>query len=239
MIHDKKVLAVIPARGGSKGLPGKNIRPLCGKPLLAWTIEQALDCPYIDTVVVSTDSPEIAAVSEQYGVPVPFLRPAELATDSAASADVLLHVLSLFEKQNQTSDYIILLEATSPLRRKNDIATALKLLDDHPTAESIVGVCRTESQHPAFSVTLQNGFIKPYSGDFCNGTIPVLRRQEIDDVYFFEGSLYISRVAAFKRKKGFYHTATIPYIVQKWQSIEVDDIYDFDIVEALIKYIEE
>ena len=239
MINNRKVLAVIPARGGSKGLPGKNIRPLCGKPVIAWTIEQALACPLIDEVFVSTDSAEIAQVSEQYGVSVPCLRPAELATDSATSVDVLLHALAFFKGRSQTFDYIIMLEPTSPLRKKKDITNALGMLDAHPQAESIVGVCRAEGQHPAFLVSLFDGFIKPYGRDFQEGIIPVLRRQEIGNVYFFEGSLYISSVKSFLDKKSFYRPDTIPYIVEKWQSFEIDDIYDFTIIESLMQYIKD
>ena len=237
MINNKKVLAVIPARGGSKGLPGKNILPINGKPLIAWTIEQAKACPLIDTVFVSTDSPEIAAVSEQYGVTVPFLRPSALASDTATSVDVILHVLDIYEKKGQFFDYIMMLQATCPLRKKDDIATALAMLDAHPTAGSIAGVCKSENQHPAFLVTLNDGFIRPYGRDFDEEIIPVLRRQDINDVYFFEGSIYISEVSLFKDKKSFYRSDTIPYIVEKWQSLDIDDIYDFKFVEyAMIHF---
>jgi N-acylneuraminate cytidylyltransferase/CMP-N,N'-diacetyllegionaminic acid synthase len=236
MYNNKKVLAVIPARGGSKGLPGKNTRDLLGKPLIAWTIEQARNCSFIDEIVVSTDSPEIAEVSAKYGLPVPFMRPAELATDTAASADVLLHAINHFASQGQTFDYIIMLEPTSPLRKDDDIAKAIIALDSTDSAESIVGVCKTEGQHPAFLVVKGNGFLKPFGRDFQNGIIPVLRRQDIDDVYFFEGSLYISKVEAFKTKKGFYHSKTLLYEVEKWQSFEIDDECDFRIIETIMTY---
>lgn len=236
MINGKKVLAVIPARGGSKGLPGKNIRPLCGKPLIAWTIEQAEACSLIDTIFVSTDSPEIAAVSEQYGVPVPFLRPAALSTDTATSVDVLLHVLACLEVEQKYFDYIILLEPTSPLRRSEDITEALAALASSEKAESIVGVCKTEGQNPAFLVTLSQGFLRPFSGEFVDGVVPAVRRQDAQDVYFFEGSLYISLVSSLKKRKSFYHEKTLPWTVEKWQSFEIDDEYDFHIVESIMQY---
>lgn len=234
----KKILAVIPARGGSKGLPGKNIRPLCGKPLIAWTIEQARASACFDTVLVSTDTQEIADIAVQYGAEVPFLRPDALASDTASSVDVVLHALDFYEGQGITFDYVALLEPTSPLRKETDIHNAFaKLLSRHE-AESIVGVCKTEGQNPAFLLSLHNEFIKPFLGDFLNGTISSIRRQDIQDVYFFEGSVYISQVLALRIKKSFYHEKTLAWEVEKWQSYEIDDISDFIAVEALMKYTE-
>jgi len=121
MYKGKKILALIPARGGSKGLPGKNIKPLLGKPLIAWTIEQAKASKYVDRVVVSTDDDEIAEVAIRYGAEVPFLRPKELARDDSPTIDAILHALDFFSDKGERFDLLALLEPTSPLRDSEDI----------------------------------------------------------------------------------------------------------------------
>ncbi len=229
MIEKKKILAIIPARGGSKGLPGKNIKPLLGKPLIAWTIEQAKQSKYIDEIFVSTESSEIAKISDTFGVHVPILRPDKLAEDGSKSIDVIEHVIEYFGTNTMFFDLVVLLEPTSPLRESQDIDNAILRLINTKDAESIVGVCKSESAHPSFSVIIENGFIKPYEKDYNT-----LRRQEIKDIYFFEGSLYLSYTASLKQRRTFYHEKTIPYIVPKWKSYEVDDLIDWIIIEALL-----
>ena len=131
MINGKTVIAVIPARGGSKGLPRKNVLPLCGKPLIAWTIEKAVKSDHLDLVLVSTDSPEIAEVAKRHRATVPFLRPAELATDKASSYDVIRHALDYCRTaQGRDFDYVVLLEPTSPLREDDDVDRMLETLDE-------------------------------------------------------------------------------------------------------------
>jgi N-acylneuraminate cytidylyltransferase/CMP-N,N'-diacetyllegionaminic acid synthase len=231
MYSEKKILAIIPARGGSKGLPGKNIKVLNGKPLIGWTIEQAKNCKYIDEIFVSTDSKEIAAISEEFGINIPSLRPAEFAQDTSSSIDVIIYTINLLEKRGKYFDLVMLLEATSPLRDSEDLEYALKMLVDTDEAESIVGVSRTENAHPAFLVSVAaKNFIKPYG----KNEFIFKRRQEIDDLYFFEGSLYISYVKALKERKGFYHEKTLGFRMPKYKSFEIDDIVDFKIVEALM-----
>jgi len=234
MYEGKTFLAVIPARGGSKGLPGKNIRELCGKPLIAWSIEAGLKSKYIDEVMVTTDSEEIASVASRFGASVPFLRPPELATDTATSFDVIKHVLQFYEGNgNRKFDYLVLLEPTSPLRDAGDVDAAIERLLSNPSASSIVGICKTESQNPAFLVKKSNeNFLVGYE----NRDMKVLRRQDISDVYFFEGSVYVSKVDALLANKTFYHGCTSGYEVPKWKSLEIDDIDDFVMVEALMKY---
>ena len=236
-------LAIIPARSGSKGLPDKNIKLLCGKPLLAWSIESALDSQYIDEVVVSTDSSIYADIAKSYGANVPFLRPESLSSDTTTTFDVLEHCIRFYkESLGKTYDYVVLLEPTSPLRVKNspqalgDIDRAIQELLAHKLeskaqtqAQSLVGISLTEGANPAFLVELENGFIRPYE----NMDFKPLRRQEIKPVYFFEGSLYISSIEAFLEHKGFYHHLTLGFEMPKWQSLEVDDIDDFAMVEAM------
>lgn len=231
MYKNKRILAIIPARGGSKGLPGKNIRELCGKPLIAWSIEHAQKSKYIDEIFISTDSQEIADVAEQYGAPCPELRPEYLARDAAPSWEFIVYTLEKMEKEGKHFDYFILLEPTSPLRDETDVDKSIEMLIDKLEVESCVGVCKAEDVHPAFMLTLSDaGLIQPYEPKFR-----VLRRQDLTPVYYFEGSVYVSSVKAYLEKKTFYHDKTLPYIVPKWKSFEVDDIIDFTIIEAMMK----
>lgn len=231
MYKGKKILAIIPARGGSKGLPGKNIRPLLGKPLIAWSIEHAQQSKYVDEIFVSTDSLEIADVAETFGVKVPELRPVELAVDSAPSSAFIIYTIEKFSKEGILFDYFILLEPTSPLRDVEDVDKSIEMLIDDPENDSIVGVCKAEDVHPAFMVKVGNDKrLMPYEDK-----MKTLRRQELPDVFFFEGSVYVSKCDVFLEKKVFYHDKTLPYIVPKWKSFEVDDIIDFTIIEAMAK----
>lgn len=232
MINGKSVLAVIPARGGSKGLPRKNILPLSGKPLIAWSIEAANKSKFIDRCIVSTDDTEIAKVAEAHGCEVPFMRPEHLARDTSASMDVIFHALNFLSNQSIAYDYIIELEPTSPLRDSDDIDIALEKLDNNrEKADSIVGVSRVESAHPAFDVKINNdGLIEPYIGK----AFSVLRRQDIEDLYFFEGSVYISDVEVLMKKGSFYHERTMPYIVPRWKSLEIDEMVDLITAEAIM-----
>lgn len=235
MYKGKTFLGIIPARGGSKGLPGKNIKVLNGKPLIAWTIETALKSNYLDEVMVTTDDNEIAKISKDFGAKVPFLRPKLLATDTATTFDAVKHTIDFYKyEMNKEYDYVILLEPTSPLREVQDIDKAIKILINSE-ADSIVGISRTESQNPAFLVTKDsNGLIYGYE----NKNIEILRRQDIKEVYFFEGTIYISKTNILLDKKTFYHGNTIGYEVPKYKSLEVDDIYDFIMIESIIKYME-
>lgn len=231
MYNNKKILAIIPARGGSKGLPGKNIKPLCGKPLIGWTIEQAQSSKYIDEIFVSTDSNEIAAVAEDFGIKVPFLRPAELATDTSPSSAFVLHTIDYYRNKGQEFDYILLLEPTSPLRDITDINIAIEQLLNHDTAKSIVGVSKVEATHPAFLVDIsKEGLLKPYLKE-----MKTLRRQELSDLYFFEGSLYLSDIEFYIKEQTFYHDLTLPYVVPKYKAYEIDDIVDFYIVDKILE----
>lgn len=237
MYKGKRVLALVPARGGSKGIPGKNIRPLAGKPLIAWSIEHGLESRYIDRVVVSTDDVRIARIAKKHGADVPFLRPARLATDKAATMDVVLHALKTLQGAGDEYDFLVLLEPTSPLREAADLDRAIeRLINNRRGAESIVGVSQVLAAHPCFDVSIdRKGFIKPYVG---GRTVKVIRRQDLMELYFFEGSLYIATVASLLRRKAFYHEKTLPYIVPKWKSPEVDDITDWVCIEAIMKNVQ-
>jgi len=233
-----KVLAIVPARGGSKGLPGKNLRILDGRPLVAWPVSAALGAVSVNRVIVSTDDVAIAEAARAAGADVPFLRPAHLAHDTASSMDVILHALDTLESLGQEYEYVVLLEPTSPLTESNDVEAALsRLRAAGDAADAIVGICRVEATHPEYDVRRDlKGLISPYAvPDFKS----LRRRQDIEELYFLEGSLYISRVDAFRRHKTFYHERTLGYEVPRWKSLEVDDIFDFIMVEAVVRQREE
>lgn len=230
MIDGKSVLSVVPARGGSKGLPGKNVRPLHGKPLIGWSVEHGLQSRYVDAVVVSTDNDGIAEVARAHGAEVPFIRPAALATDTASSIDVILHTVDTLEQGGRRYDLLVLLEPTSPLREPDDIDRALEALLGQTDAQSIVGVAKAEASHPAFLLRRKEQFLEPYSRQEFGAK----RRQEIDELFFLEGTIYVSWMEALRSWRSFYHPRTMPFEVPKYKSFEVDDLTDFIIVEALM-----
>ena len=230
MIADARVLGLITARGGSKGLPGKNIRPLCGKPLIEWSISAAKGASCIDRIVVSTDDAAIAEVAQRAGAEVPFKRPSELATDSASSVDVVIHAIDMLAKTELIFDIVVLLEPTSPLRESFDIDEAVERLI-RTGAGSVVSVCRAVSAHPAFMFSQdKKGRLRPYLNQQPTG----LRRQDLDPIFFLDGTLYVSRVDVLRNKRSFYHEDTMAFEVPKWKSLEIDDVDDFIMVEALM-----
>ncbi len=236
MYKGKKFLAVITARGGSKGLPRKNIRELCGKPLIAWTIEQAKNSKYLDRAIVSTDDEEIAEISKKYGGDVPFLRPKELALDTTSSIDVLQHIVDFLHKIGERYDYVMLLQPTSPLRKEEDIDNSIRLLiDNEDKADSLVSMGEVKHEHPIFLYRLDDtGYITP----FIDKSDIVNRRQDIrEKVYFSYGMIYISKIDKLFEENTFYQKKTIPYLIERWQCYDIDDIYDFLCVEAIMKSI--
>ena len=231
MINGRTVLAVIPARSGSKGLKDKNIRPLAGKPLIAWTIEVAKESSLIDEIIVSTDSLTYKRIAEQYGASVPFIRPKDLSKDTSSSVDVILHSLDYMKGIGTPYSIVVMLEPTSPLRILSDIDEAISIVARNK-AKSAVGICRAESSHPSFLFkSLPNGFITPYEGVFPNN----LRRQDISPVYYLEGSVYASDTLTFYEKRAFYHEETSGVEIPYCRSFEIDTDIDFQIVEALLK----
>ena len=230
MIDGKRVLAIVPARAGSKGLPGKNIRPLAGKPLLAWPIAAARASAHVDRVIISTDDQGFADIAVAHGADAPFLRPAELASDTAPSIDFILHAVDALAEAGDAYDYVVLLEPTSPLTEGSDVDAALKQLIA-ADADAIVGVSKLEAVHPAFAVRKDGqGAITPYaSASF--GEMP--RRQDIEPLFALDGALYISTVEALRRERGFCHERTLGYESARYKAQEVDDLVDFICIEAI------
>ncbi len=232
-IANNKILAIIPARSGSKGLPGKNLKPLLGKPLVTWSIEAASLSPSIDSIVLSTDDQKIANIGEKIGARVPFVRPLDLSGDTASSIDVVLHALDFLETAGEKFDIVVLLEPTSPQRDWGDIEQALDLLIKSG-ASSVVGVTQAQESHPDFMYRLQRDLkLKPFIKKVGSAHI---RRQDIEPLYYLEGSIYISFVHILRERRSFYHEDTVGYEVPKWKSFEIDDLDDFIMIEALLKH---
>jgi len=232
MIGQRRVLAIVPARRGSKGLPLKNIRLLNGKPLLAWPIKAALGSAFVDRVIISTDDAEFAAIARRHGADAPFLRPANLALDETPSIDFILHAIQTLEAQGETYDYIVLLEPTSPLTEASDVDAALTTLhESEGRAEAIVGVATLVATHPAYAVRrLGGGLIAPYLAD---GFANLPRRQDTEPLFCLDGSLYISTVGALKRERSFCHERTLAYETAPHKALEVDHLIDFICIEAI------
>lgn len=229
----KRTLAIIPARGGSKGLPGKNIMNVAGKPLIEWTIKSALNSELLTDFIVSTDDISISEVAKKAGGKVPFLRPAVLAGDSATSADVVLHCTAFFEQQGIFFDNIVLLEPTSPLRKRDDIDNALKIFyNNYENADGIVSVGKIHLENPSVVKYVENNMIFPVSVNVSEKKIT--RRQDYPAYFFPYGVLYIIKTAVLKEKRSFYTDRIMPYYIERWQNYELDDIYDFYSIEAIM-----
>lgn len=233
MYAGKSVLAVIPARSGSKGLPKKNLLSLNNKELIGWPIEAAVNSGICDRIICSTDSSQIAKIAEEFGAEVPFLRPEDLALDETSTADVVLHAIEFFENNSELFDCLLLLEPTSPLTTSEDIKMAFEVFERSITfADSLVSVAENVPGHPDFSFHMQSntGIISS-----INATSWVhKRRQDIEKCYYIEGTLYISTIESFKAKKTFIHEKTVGFQVPKWKSFEVDDELDFKIIEMIM-----
>lgn len=233
MIGDKSAIAIIPARSGSKGLPGKNIRSLCGKPLIVWSIEKALKSNHLDKVVVSTDSETIAEIARQAGAEVPFLRPAELASDTATSIDVVKHALGYFaENGSRRFDYMALVEPTSPLREDDDIDRMLEklhsLADNHDAIVSVGEV----AEHPSIMKRLVGDRFEPYSPELRQAS----RRQDNERAYFPYGVAYILKTRTLFEEETFYPQRATWYQIKPYQTYEIDSLYDFLCVESIMRY---
>jgi len=231
MFKGRRFLALIPARGGSKGLKDKNIRQLNNKPLLAYTIEAAKESRIFDRIIVSTDSEKIAAVALKYGAEVPFMRPKELATDTASSMDVLIYTIELLQESNDKYDYVALLQPTSPLRTSQDIVGAVNLLIEK-NANSVVSVCRVEHS-PLWSNTLPEDLSLK---DFIRPEIRNLRRQDLPIFYRLNGAIYIVKVSYILESKDFFGQESYAYIMPVNRSVDIDTELDLVLAEVLLQH---
>lgn len=223
-----EIIALIPARGGSKKLPRKNIKLLTGKPLIAYSIGSALKSKYIDRVVVSTEDEEIAEVSKRYGAEV-VERPKELAKDESPTIGAIFHALEVLKEQSYNPDIIILLQPTSPLRNAEDIDSATELFLN-ADCESVVSVCEVE--HPPYwGFGIEEGYLKSLFGDEYLRR----RRQDLERVYMPNGAMYISTPQMLYKYESFFCNHVIPYIMPTRRSIDIDNEIDFMLAELLIK----
>lgn len=222
----ENILIVIPARGGSKGLPGKNIKPLCGKPLICYSIDVARAITSDENICVTTDDQQIIEVVENYGLHVPFIRPISLATDTATTNDVLLHAVNFYEKTGRTFDKLLLLQPTSPLRKIEEVKEAIKLYEDN--IDMVVSV--NESHAPAVLCNEnEDGYIELLYNKEAKG------RQGLPTLYEFNGAIYIINIKALKEKGLGGFNRRVKYVMPKESSIDIDDIYDFILVESILK----
>jgi len=230
MYNNKHILALIPARSGSKGLPGKNVLPFCGKPLVAWTISQALASKYLDKVLVSTDDEKIAAISIKNGASAPFLRPKRLATSTSNMIDVVIHALSFLSKKNEDYELVMLLQPTSPLRKTEDIDNAIELYF-RKHAFSVISVCRNE-HHPWWSVSLGKDLKIEKFLDKGNRH---KNRQALPAFYRLNGAVYLSEADILKKDKTFIGRKTYAYIMPEERSVDVDTAFDLEIARYLMQ----
>jgi len=212
------VLGVITARGGSRGLPRKNVLVASGRPLIAWTISAALASSAIDDLVLSSDDDEIMETAKAWGCAVPFRRPAELASDTASSMDVVLHCLDRLPGY----DYVVLLQPTSPLRATADIDAAFELLLKSG-AQSCVSVCEAE-QSPYWMFRMNDG---DWLVDLLPDRPAVHRRQDLPPVYVVNGAIYIAKVDWLRRTRSFTGKECVGYPMPRERSVDIDDTEDF------------
>lgn len=233
MINQERLLAVIPARGGSEGLPGKNIRPLAGLPLIAHSLRCAAATPEISRTIVSTDSEEIASVARAYGGDVPFLRPPSLAASETSMWPVLRHALAEVERvEGKTYDFLLLLDPTSPTRTPDEIAEALRRLRAQPDAAGIISVSAPPYSPIWHTVIDKDGFM----ADFVDGG-RYTRRQDVPEVFIINGLIYIWRADFVRseqirwRNKGRHLMLPTPAL----RACSIDTLEEFSAVEALVK----
>jgi len=226
MIDNKKVLAIIPARGGSKGIPRKNIVPLCGKPLIAWTIEAANTSAYIDRVILSSEDPEIIDVARQWGCEAPFVRPAELSADTTPGIDPVLHALATLPEKYE---YVVLLQPTSPLRNPFDIDGAIEkaVNGGHPACVSVTSA--NKGPQWMFYVNSDEHLVP-----FMDSSQVAANRQELTSLYLPNGAVYVANVDWLIKSRSFYSPETAAYVMPEDRSVDIDSSLDLRFCEFLM-----
>lgn len=225
------MLAIIPARGGSKGVRGKNIKLLCGKPLIVYTIEAAVTARFVERIILSTDDPEIATIAGKYDVEIPFMRPAQLAQDDSLAIDNYIYTVDRFNSKNSKQyDDLIVLQPTSPFRTAADIDSAIKLFHEK-NADSVISVC--EASHPPVwaKKIAPSGAMK----DYLNNNIGNKNRQELEKAYMPNGAIFILKLSLLKNFYSYYSDNTYAFIMPPERSVDIDTPFDFEFAEFLIK----
>lgn len=220
------IISIIPARGGSKRLPKKNIMDLSGKPLIAYTIGASRECNLIDRTIVSTENDEIKSVSEKYGAEV-IKRPIELAGDASPTIDTVMHVVETLENEGYVPDIIVLLQPTSPLRDSKDILDALEMFK----TGKFGSVVSAKPSNPLWNFSLEDGKVKPILGwEFIRK-----RKQDLPEYYSPNGAIYIITPKTLRERKAFYFETTGAYIMPEEKSVDIDTLTDFRIAEAILQ----
>lgn len=228
MVTKNKILAIIPARSGSKGIPNKNIRNFCGKPLLAYPIEVAKKSGVFDRIIVDTDSEEIAKIGKMFGAQVSYLRPKQLAGDKSVVTSAVLLLLQRLKADGYEPDIISLLQTTSPLREVEDILNCYKLLKKRGV-DSVVTVCES---HPRFYHLGSDGRLVLVNKETEN----IINRQQVPMGYILNGCIvYMIKTEAFLKKKLFIYNGTYAVVCPKWRSVDLDNIEDWVHAEVLYK----
>lgn len=221
MIEGRRVLALIPARGGSKGIKDKNIIDLCGMPLIAYSIRAGIESGYIDSVVVTTDSERIAGVAREYGAEVPFLRPDELASDTSKSIDAVLHAVRWLKEHGESFDILVLLQPTQPLRTAKDIDGALEKYMEEGM-QPLISLTEAEESPVLMRTVNTEGRLEKVLNMDCS-----LRRQDMSRYYIIDGSIYINSVKELNEDTNFGDNA-VPYIMPKERSVDIDEYKDLE-----------
>ena len=230
MKEEEQLLVIIPARGGSKGIPGKNIKPLLGRPLLHYTIDVARSVSPDSHIILSTDSPEIAQVAEDVGLTVPYMRPESLAGDTSSTRDAILDVMDYADRTGIEYDKICLLQPTSPMRTADDVKRCLELYNDDLDMVTTIVESDTNPYFNCYEIDSETGFMHISKGDGC-----LVRRQDAPEAFQFNGAVYIinprsirsTEIGAMKRRKG--------VVMDKIRSVDLDTPLDWTIAEVIMK----
>lgn len=222
-----KILGLVPARGGSKVIPRKNVRPIAGRPLIAWTIGAALGAKRLSRVVVSSEDGEILAVAREWGAETPFVRPGELARDETPGIAPALHAL---EALPEKYDWLVLLQPTSPLRTSGDIDAAIALCLERG-ADACIGVTESAESPWWMFARSPEGRLTPFAGR--EKIAP--RRQELPRLYSVNGAIYVARVEALLRERSFFMPGALGYVMTREDSVDIDDELDFALAQLLLE----
>ena len=226
MFDTNRIIAIIPARGGSKGIPHKNIIDLCGKPLISYTITAAKNSKYIDYVMVSTDDVEIAYVAKEYGAEVPFMRPGEMASDTSKTIDAVLHAVDTLSDMGEVFSDLVLLQPTEPLRTAEDIDGAIKEYYKHDRS-SLVSVSEVDD-HPILIRTIEKNTLIPLLN-----VSSTCRRQDMPKYYKVNGCIYINRIESLDESTSF-NDNHIPFVMNKSHSVDIDELSDLMMAQYYI-----
>lgn len=228
MYDGKRILAIIPARGGSKGIPHKNIIDLCGKPLISYTIKAGKDSKYIDYVMVSTDDSEIARISKDYGAEVPFMRPVELAADTSKTIDAIIHAVNQLKKMEHEFDTLVLLQPTEPLRNASDVDGAIEKYFECG-CKPLVSISEVDD-HPILIRSIDGDALKPLL-DISS----TCRRQDMPKYYRVNGCIYINPIPELNAETSF-NDNKVPYIMDRSHSVDIDELIDLEVAKYYIEH---